>query len=94
MAHSTIRHELEQKQTIFVAQPETHQVIRVKNVLDQRHSTPADINVEDNWEPFIGNGDRCLPGDLNSCGDGGPAKNAKLAYPKGKQVACHIRIII
>ena len=40
--------------------------------------------VENNWEPFIGNGQRCLPGESDSCGDGGQAKDARLSYPKGK----------
>ena len=44
-----------------------------------------DINeVENNWEPFIGNGQRCLPGASDNCGDGGKAKDARLSYPKGK----------
>ena len=31
----------------------------------------------------IGNGERCLPGDQDNCGDGGKAENARLTYPKG-----------
>ena len=31
----------------------------------------------------VGNGDKCIPGDENLCGDGGPALEASLAYPKG-----------
>ena len=40
-------------------------------------------DVENNWEPFIGNGQRCLPGESDNCGDGGKAKDARLSYPKG-----------
>ena len=91
LAHCTLRHELEQKQTVFVSQPESHRVIRIKNVLDKKRnmaggaSSLNDINeVENNWEPFIGNGQRCLPGASDNCGDGGKAKDARLSYPKGK----------
>lgn len=31
----------------------------------------------------VGSGDRCIPGDETSCGDEGPALQAKLAHPKG-----------
>ena len=43
-----------------------------------------DQELETNSEPFIGNGERCLPGDSDGCGDGGKAINARLTYPKGK----------
>ena len=89
LAHCTLRHELEQKQTVFVSQPESHRVIRIKNVLDKKAFMPMgsldDISdVEANWEPFIGNGQRCLPGESDNCGDGGKAKDARLSYPKGR----------
>ena len=32
----------------------------------------------------FGSGERCLPGDITACGDGGRAEDARLAYPKGK----------
>ena len=88
LAHSTMIHDFEQRQTVYVSQPEMYQVIRIKNVLDKRHATLSDAQVENNWEPFIGNGKRCLPGDSDRCGDGGQAKNARLAYPKGKNIFC------
>ena len=91
LAHCTLRHELEQKQTVFVSQPESHRVIRIKNVLDKKQimvgggTSLNEMNeVENNWEPFIGNGQRCLPGASDNCGDGGKAKDARLSYPKGK----------
>ena len=40
-------------------------------------------NVEDNYLPYAGTGERCLPGDKIDCGDGGKALDAKLQYPKG-----------
>ena len=78
LAHHIFGHELEQKQTIYVSQPEQHQIIRLKKV-----DNVADDELERNSEPFIGNGERCLPGDSDGCGDGGLASNARLAYPKG-----------
>ncbi|XP_055694712.1 teneurin-m isoform X5 [Lutzomyia longipalpis] len=61
---------------LYISDPENHQIIKVKNVDD--YSNP-----EHNWEPIVGSGERCLPGDEAHCGDGAPAKDAKLAYPKG-----------
>lgn len=40
-----------------------------------------------NWEPFVGSGERCLPGDEAHCGDGALARDAKLAYPKGVAIS-------
>lgn len=65
---------------LYLSDPEAHQIIRVRNMND--YSNP-----ERNWEPVIGSGERCLPGDELKCGDGGPAREAKLAYPKGVAVA-------
>ena len=79
LAHCTyMSHELEQKQTLYISQPEQHQIIRINKV-----SNVEDSELEGNFESFIGNGDRCLPGDSDGCGDGGKAINARLAYPKG-----------
>ncbi|KAL5290836.1 TENM2.2 family protein [Megaselia abdita] len=66
--------------TLYVSDPESHQIIKVKDVND--FSRP-----ETNWEPVVGSGERCLPGDEAHCGDGGLAKDAKLAYPKGIAVS-------
>lgn len=35
----------------------------------------------------VGNGERCIPGDDSNCGDEGPAKDARLAHPKGLAIA-------
>lgn len=78
LVHCTFSHELEQKQTVYISQPELHQIIRLKKVGDV-----GDKELDSNSEPFIGNGERCLPGDSDGCGDGGKAINARLAYPKG-----------
>ncbi|XP_039149076.1 teneurin-m isoform X2 [Drosophila simulans] len=62
--------------TLYVSDPESHQIIRVRDTND--YSQP-----ELNWEAVVGSGERCLPGDEAHCGDGALAKDAKLAYPKG-----------
>lgn len=66
--------------TLYISDPESHQIIRVKNMDDFK-------DPERNWEPFVGSGERCLPGDEAHCGDGAPARDAKLAYPKGIAIA-------
>lgn len=62
--------------TLYISDPESHQILRVRNPDD--FSDP-----EHNWEPAVGSGERCLPGDEAHCGDGALARDAKLAYPKG-----------
>ncbi|XP_040567553.1 teneurin-m isoform X3 [Lepeophtheirus salmonis] len=101
MSHCTYSEELEQRETIYISQPESHQIIRIKNVLRNNHQggildemEAKNLNVENNWEIVIGSGERCLPGDINNCGDGGYAKNARLAYPKGVAIGPGGRIYI
>ena len=69
---------MEQKETVYISQPEHHQIIRIKKL-----TGVSDSELEINSEPFIGNGERCLPGDSDGCGDGGKAIKARLTYPKG-----------
>uniref|UniRef100_A0A8D8RGM7 Tenascin-like protein n=2 Tax=Cacopsylla melanoneura TaxID=428564 RepID=A0A8D8RGM7_9HEMI len=66
--------------TLYISDPESHQILRVKNTMD--FSAP-----DYNFEPAVGSGERCLPGDEAHCGDGAPARDAKLAYPKGVAVS-------
>lgn len=62
---------------LYISDPEKHQILRVK--------LPEEtIDVKDNLEVVVGSGEKCLPGDKFSCGDGRLAKLARLAYPKGK----------
>ncbi|XP_063907083.1 teneurin-m isoform X3 [Zophobas morio] len=66
--------------TLYISDPESHQIIRVRNTQD--YSDP-----DHNWETVVGSGERCLPGDEAHCGDGALARDAKLAYPKGVAVS-------
>ena len=42
---------------------------------------------DEQWAAVVGNGQRCIPNDNDECGDGGPAKSARLAFPKGLAIA-------
>ncbi|XP_060800606.1 teneurin-m isoform X2 [Amyelois transitella] len=66
--------------TLYISDPESHQIIKVRNTDD--YNDP-----EHNWETVVGSGERCLPGDEAHCGDGALARDAKLAYPKGVAVS-------
>lgn len=61
---------------LYISDSEKHQVRRVLALEKVRDPSL-------NSEPVVGNGDRCVPGDENNCGDEGPAIKAKLAHPKG-----------
>ncbi|XP_011867432.1 PREDICTED: teneurin-m isoform X3 [Vollenhovia emeryi] len=65
---------------LYISDPESHQIIRVRNTND--YTDP-----DHNWETVVGSGERCLPGDEAHCGDGALARDAKLAYPKGVAVS-------
>lgn len=66
--------------SLYISDPESHLILKVRDVNDFS-------NPDNNWEPFVGSGERCLPGDEAHCGDGGLARDAKLAYPKGVAIS-------
>ena len=47
-----------------------------------------------NFAVVAGTGERCVPGDPAQCGDGGPATQARLAFPKGLAVSVDRTIYI
>lgn len=61
---------------LYISDPEQHQILRVTSMTDAS-------STKNNTEPIVGNGEKCLPRDKDQCGDGRPAKDARLAYPKG-----------
>ena len=68
-----------QSGALYVSDPESHRIMEVVDIED-----PTDL--DSNWRPLIGSGERCLPGDEEGCGDGRPALSAQLIYPKGVAV--------
>ncbi|XP_050300219.1 teneurin-a isoform X3 [Anthonomus grandis grandis] len=65
---------------LYVSDPERHQILKVLSLEPVQDPTI-------NSEPIVGNGERCIPGDDTACGDEGPAKQARLAHPKGIAIA-------
>ena len=64
---------------LYVSDPESHRILEIPD-------TAAPTDVDHNWRLLAGSGQRCLPGDEAGCGDGGPAAQARLIYPKGMAV--------
>ncbi|XP_022172137.1 teneurin-a isoform X1 [Myzus persicae] len=62
---------------LYVSDPEKHQILRVLT------TTSVVVDPTINYEVYVGSGERCIPGDQGSCGDGGKAIHAKLSNPKG-----------
>nr|CAD7569594.1 unnamed protein product [Timema californicum] len=65
---------------LYISNSEKHQILRALSV--EPVEEPAI-----NYEPVVGSGERCIPGDETHCGDEGPARDAKLAHPKGLAIA-------
>lgn len=65
---------------LYISDPEKHQVLKVISI------EPIQ-NPSLNSQPVAGSGERCIPGDEENCGDGGPAKEARLSHPKGLAIA-------
>ncbi|XP_065289524.1 teneurin-m isoform X4 [Dermacentor albipictus] len=72
---------------LYLSDPERYQILQIV--------TYKDIpDVKNNVMVVVGNGAKCLPGDKMLCGDGRPARDAKLAYPKGIAISMHNEIFI
>jgi len=67
---------------LYVSDYQTLRILRVKTMGPVRDLTR-------NYEVVAGNGDQCVPGDPHQCGDGRPATQAKLYYPKGQTRFLH-----
>ncbi len=65
---------------LYISDYQSRTILRVKTMGAVR-------DLKQNMEIIAGTGDQCVPGDRNKCGDGGPAKQAKLFYPKGNKAA-------
>ncbi|CAN7937034.1 unnamed protein product [Ixodes hexagonus] len=72
---------------LYISDPERYQILQVVSYKD----IP---DVKNNIMVVVGNGAKCLPGDKLLCGDGRPARDAKLAYPKGIAISMHNELYI
>nr|XP_050039980.1 teneurin-m-like isoform X1 [Dermacentor andersoni] len=72
---------------LYLSDPERYQILQIVSYKD----IP---DVKNNVMVVVGNGAKCLPGDKMLCGDGRPARDAKLAYPKGIAISMHNEIFI
>lgn len=63
---------------LYISDPEMYQIVRVQ--LD-KHMEAVEGNTADS---VVGNGKRCVDPDIDLCGDGTGAMEAKLHYPKGE----------
>ncbi|KAL3212092.1 hypothetical protein MRX96_008338 [Rhipicephalus microplus] len=72
---------------LYLSDPERYQILQIVSYTD----IP---DVKNNVMVVVGNGAKCLPGDKMLCGDGRPARDAKLAYPKGIAISMHNEIFI
>ncbi|XP_064637221.1 teneurin-m-like isoform X2 [Lineus longissimus] len=61
---------------LYISDYESRRIIQVKTMGRVRA-------LDGNFEVIAGNGEQCLPGEKEKCGDGGPASAARLMYPKG-----------
>jgi len=67
---------------LYVSDHQTLRILRVKTMGPVR-------DLSRNYEVIAGTGQQCVPGDRQRCGDGRPAVDAKLFYPKGSLTSTH-----
>jgi teneurin len=61
---------------LYITDQQNLRIIRVKTMGPVRE-------LAHNFEVIAGTGHQCVPGSADHCGDGGPATEARLFYPKG-----------
>ena len=67
---------------LYLSVAKKHQVWRVESLESRDVGDPKMNKIV-----TVGNGERCLPGDRDKCGDDGLAVNARLNYPKGNSLS-------
>jgi hypothetical protein len=70
---------------LYISDYQTRQIIRIKTMGPVRE-------LGTNHEVVAGSGMQCYPGDPDKCGDGKPALQASLFYPKGELRKCENKI--
>lgn len=77
--------------TLYLSDNERKQILRIAAVSEEQilnpSSPPSVAGLENNFEVVVGSGEPCLPADPEMCGDGRPALEARLVFPKGVAVS-------
>ncbi len=77
--------------SLYLSDCERKQILRVVAVSEEQLLNPSSASsqagLENNFEVVVGSGEPCLPADPDMCGDGRPALEARLVFPKGVAVS-------
>lgn len=77
--------------SLYLSDCERKQILRVTAVSEEQllnPSSPSSLaGLDNNYEVVVGSGEPCLPADPEMCGDGRPALEARLVFPKGVAVS-------
>ena len=75
--------------TLYLSDNERKQILRVTAVSEEQILNPSSslAGIENNFEVVVGSGEPCLPADPEMCGDGRPALEARLVFPKGVAIS-------
>lgn len=77
--------------SLYLSDCERKQILRVSAVSEEQllnPSSPSSLaGLDNNFEVVVGSGEPCLPADPEMCGDGRPALEARLVFPKGVAVS-------
>ena len=77
--------------SLYLSDCERKQILRVVTVGEEQllnpSSSSSQAGLDNNFEVVVGSGEPCLPADPDSCGDGRPALEARLVFPKGVAVS-------
>jgi len=67
---------------LYLSNAKKHQIWKIEILDGEKLKDP-----KTNWKPVVGTGERCVPGVSQDCGDGGPALEARLDYPKSVAIS-------
>ena len=67
---------------LYLSHAKKHQIWKIENLDGEKIK-----ETKNNFKPVVGTGERCIPGSGDSCGDGGPANEARLDYPKSVAIS-------
>ena len=77
--------------SLYLSDCKRKQILRVATVSEEQLLNPSSASstagLENNYEVVVGSGEPCLPADPEMCGDGRPALEARLVFPKGVAVS-------